>query len=250
MKITFLGTSDGVPRPGHYCTSTMIEENGSIYIVDAGAPVADLLLSLGKDFSNIKAIFNTHGHGDHLDGMFTLLDLCQWAYRKTSFDVFLPEQKIADGIVGYLQSMRTQPLELDRMRMHEFSAGVVFEDENIKVTAISTRHCEPKPSYAFLVESKAGVRVIFTGDISVVKGDFPQIAYEVPTNLIVCEMAHFGAEEIAPCLEKCLTQQVIFNHYQLRKERDIRQLAQCGSFPFPIYMAQDLDVIGIDKEPR
>lgn len=245
MKITFLGTSDGVPRPGHFCTSTMIEENGAIYLIDVGAPVTDLLLKLGKDFNNIKAIFNTHGHGDHLDGMLPLLDLCNWAYKSTSFDVYLTEQKIADGFLGCLQSMAVNPIATDRLRLHEFSAGVVFEDDNIKVTAIPTRHCEPKPSYAFFVESKAGMRVIFTGDISVVKGDFPEIAYEVETNLIVCEMAHFGAEHIAPCLEKCKTKQVIFNHYQLRKERDIRQLAQCGKFPFPIHAAEDMDVIAV-----
>lgn len=245
MKITFLGTSDGIPRPGHYCTSTMIEENGAIYLIDVGAPVTDLLLKLGKDFTSIKAIFNTHGHGDHLDGLLPLLDLCNWAYKSTSYDVYLTEQKIADGFIGCLQSMAINPVETDRLRMHEFSAGVIFEDENIKVTAIPTRHCEPKPSYAFFVESAAGMRVLFTGDISVVKGDFPEIAYETETNLIVCEMAHFGAEHIVPCLAKCKTKQVIFNHYQLRKERDIRYLAQCGSFPFPIHAAEDMDVIAV-----
>lgn len=245
MKITFLGTSDGVPRPGHYCTSTMLEVNGAIYLIDAGAPVTDLLLKQGKDLTKLRAIFNTHGHGDHLDGMLPLLDLCNWAFTSTSFDVYLPEKKIGDGFIGCLQSMAAKPVDTDRLRMHEFTAGVVYEDENIKVTAIPTRHCEPRPSYAFFVETASGLRTLFTGDISVVKDDFPTIAYEVETNLIVCEMAHFGAEHIAPCLAKCKTKQVIFNHYQLRKERDIRHLAQCGGFSFPIHMAQDGDVIAV-----
>ena len=54
MKVTFLGTSDGVPRPGHFCTSTMIEVGSAIYLIDAGAPVIDLLLKLGKNPNNIK----------------------------------------------------------------------------------------------------------------------------------------------------------------------------------------------------
>ncbi len=245
MKITFLGTSDGLPRPGHFCTSTMIEENGAIYLIDTGAPVADLLLGLGKNFNNIKAIFNTHGHNDHLDGALQLLNLCSWAYKGSSYDVFLPEQGIKDGILAYMQSISSQPIETERLRLNTFSAGVVYEDENIRVTAIPTRHCEPRPSYAFFVESSTGLRVLFTGDLSVVNGDFPEIAYEEKTHLIVCEMAHFGADHIAPCLKKCKTKQVIFNHYQRRRERDILHLSQCEGLPFPVHAAKDMDIIEV-----
>jgi ribonuclease BN (tRNA processing enzyme) len=245
MQITFLGTADGIPRPGHFRTSTMIEENGAIYLIDIGAPVTDLLFQLGKRYEDIRAIFNTHAHGDHLGGLLPLIELCQWAYTDAEFDMYMPEQGVADGFMSCLQSMCTEPVASDRMRMRVFSEGVIFEDENIKVTAIATRHCEPRPSYAFLVESKSGLRVIFTGDLGVYNGDFPKVAYELETNLIVCEMAHFGAEEIAPCLEKCKTKQVIFNHYQLRKERDIRALSQSGKFAFPIHAAEDMDVIEV-----
>ena len=246
MKLTFLGTSDGVPRPGHFCTSTMFEVNGSIYLVDTGAPVVDLLLKQGKDLTKIKAIFNTHGHGDHLDGLLPLLDLCNWAYRSTSFDVYLTEQQIADGFIGCLQSMSPTPVATDRLRVHEFSEGVFYEDENIKVTAIRTHHCDPKPSYAFLVEAN-GLKTLFTGDLSQFfhKDDFPKIAFEDEMNLIVCEMAHFGAEHVTPYLEKCKAKHVIFNHYQLRKERDIQKLMQCGGFSFPISMAHDGDVVQV-----
>ena len=58
-------------------------------------------------------------------------------------------------------------------------------------------------------------------------------------DLVVCEMAHFGFEHIAPYLKDCRAKQVVFNHYQLRKERDIEQLKQCGGFAFPVIMAED-----------
>ena len=246
MNVTFLGTSDGVPRPGHYCTSTMIEVNGAIYLIDTGAPVVDLLLEMGKHPSQIKAIFNTHGHGDHLDGLLPLLDLCNWAFKSASYDVYLTEQKIADGFIGCLQSMSPNPVDTARLRMHEFSEGKFYEDENIKVTAIRTHHCDPKPSYAFLVEA-GDLKALFTGDLSQFfhKDDFPKIAFEQEMNLIVCEMAHFGVEHITPYLEKCRAKHVIFNHYQLRKERDIQHLMQCTPLPFPISMAQDGDVVQV-----
>jgi ribonuclease BN (tRNA processing enzyme) len=246
MKVTFLGTADGVPRPGHFCTSTMIEVGDAIYLIDTGAPVIDLLLKMGKNPNRIKAIFNTHGHGDHLDGMLELLDLCHWAYTSTSYDIYMTEQKVADGFRNCINCMSTAPFPDDRLRFRVFEEGDIYADENIKVKAIRTHHCDPKPSYAFLVESQ-GLKALFTGDLSQFfgKDDFPKIAFEEEMNLIVCEMAHFGAEHIIPYLERCRAKHVIFNHYQLRKERDIQQLMQCGSFPFPISMAQDGDVVQV-----
>ena len=38
MKITFVGTSHGVPAAYRFCSCYMIESSGSIYMVDAGAP--------------------------------------------------------------------------------------------------------------------------------------------------------------------------------------------------------------------
>ena len=78
-----------------------------------------------------------------------------------------------------------------------------------------------------------------------IEDDFPKIAFEQEMNLIVCEMAHFGVEHITPYLEKCRAKHVIFNHYQLRKERDIQHLMQCTPLPFPISMAQDGDVVQV-----
>ena len=62
MKITFLGTSHGVPAADRYCSSTMIDVNGCLYFIDAGAPLIDLLLRRGADLNQVKAVFTTHLH--------------------------------------------------------------------------------------------------------------------------------------------------------------------------------------------
>lgn len=240
MKITFFGTSDGIPRPGHYCACTLIEIGSSLYLVDAGAPVVDLLLSRGYHPNNLRAFFNTHGHGDHFDGLLNLLDLSNWAYKEASYDVLLPEKAIGDALVNVIEVASRREFASDRIRISEYAPGVIYDDGTLRVTAIPTRHCEPKPSYALLLEGD-GKRVLLTGDLSqwLAKGDFPEIILSEELDLVVCEMAHFGAEHIAPYLAKCRAKQLVFNHYQLRKERDIRQLAQCGGFAFPITAAED-----------
>ena len=240
MKITFLGTSDGIPRPGHFCASTLIEIGSSLYLIDAGAPVVDLLLSRGYHPNNLKAFFNTHGHGDHFDGLLNLLDLSNWAYKDASYDVLLPEKAIGDALVNVIEVASRREFASDRMRISEYAPGVIYDDGTLRVTAIPTRHCEPKPSYALLLEGDDR-RVLFSGDLSqfLAKDDFPEIVASEELDLFVCEMAHFGAEHIAPYLKNCRAKQVLFNHYQLRKERDIRALSQCGGFSFPITAAED-----------
>ena len=56
MKITFFGTSHGVPEKNRFCTCIMLESGGSIYFIDAGAPMVDLMLSKGKSVNDIKAL--------------------------------------------------------------------------------------------------------------------------------------------------------------------------------------------------
>ena len=63
MKITFLGTSHGVPAANRFCSSYMIEAGNAVYLVDAGAPVADLVLRQGREITDVRAIFTTHIHG-------------------------------------------------------------------------------------------------------------------------------------------------------------------------------------------
>ena len=76
MKIRFLGTSYGAPAPGRHQQNLLLEtESGRDYLVDAGAPVLDILAGEGYDFSRLKAIFITHLHGDHMNGLADILNL-------------------------------------------------------------------------------------------------------------------------------------------------------------------------------
>ena len=43
MKITFWGTSHGVPAHDRYCSCTLIESGDVFYLIDCGAPAVDLI---------------------------------------------------------------------------------------------------------------------------------------------------------------------------------------------------------------
>jgi ribonuclease BN (tRNA processing enzyme) len=254
MKITFLGTSDGVPRKGHFCTSTMVEVGEQVYLIDGGAPVAELMLNHDKHPNQLKAFFNTHAHGDHIAGLLPLIMLSGWAFPEARFGMYVPEQRVADAFHAFREALMgkrsgDQPLpdlpkREPRVQFHVYEAGEIYDDGVLKVTAYPTGHCLPRPSYAFMLEAE-GKRVFFSGDLAYGLGDYPAVVSQVETDLFVCEMAHFTGEEIAPRLDTCKTKKLIFHHYQANKPPQIEALAASGRFGFPIYMAEDGDCVEV-----
>ena len=87
MKLTFLGTSHGVPEGDRFCSSLLLEVGENAYLIDGGAPVADILIRKNYDFEKIKGIFTSHAHSDHTFGMLQFLSLCNWRYKNVNMEM-------------------------------------------------------------------------------------------------------------------------------------------------------------------
>lgn len=243
MKITFLGTSHGVPAADRYCSSSMIEVNGSVYLIDAGAPTIDLLIRKGVNLDAVKAVFTTHLHGDHVFGVLQMASLFNWYFKTTDADFYLTEQAGIDVIDKTIETIDGKLCE--RVRLKLMTADTVYEDKNIRVTPFPTQHLAHagRPAYSYLVEAE-GKKVLFSGDLSgrLEKQDFPVYALENEVDLMICEMAHFGVEHTEPYLEKCKAKELVFNHvFPLHKLDEIRELG--GKYGYPIRSVDDGDVI-------
>ena len=78
MKITFLGTSHGVPAGNRFCTCMMLEVGNKVYFIDAGAPLLENMMKRNIPVTDFKAFFNTHAHADHIGYLFPSMSLCDW----------------------------------------------------------------------------------------------------------------------------------------------------------------------------
>jgi len=250
MKITFLGTSAGIPDPDRHCSSTMIEVGERVYIVDAGAPMVDCLRAQGllmekEKATRIAAVFTTHSHSDHTVGLVHLLNTCTWFFRDASFDVYLTKEGLGDAFVQCIERMDAVPYPHDRLRLHLAQAGVVFDDGILRATYVPTRHCEPHASYAILIEAE-GKKVLFSGDLSgcLEKQDVPTLLSETSLDLFVCEMAHFTPQQLSPYLDTCRAKDVRINHFcPPEKIGQTQQLAKEKQYPFPIHFLRDGDTV-------
>lgn len=243
MKITFVGTSHGVPAADRYCTCTMIESGNSVYFIDAGAPVVDSVLRYGREVKDVRALFTTHVHGDHTSGIYHLADLVDWFYKEYAMDFYIADEIFIDAVkTMMLAGNPGHTIHEDRVRFHVIDPTVPYEDENIKIEYIRTKHMkEPYHSYAMLV-TEGDKRVLFSGDLSykLQHADVPELLAKEPVDAFICEMAHFGVEHILPYLETCKAKAVYFQHvFPLDKYDGIKALN--GKFAFPIYSPNDGD---------
>lgn len=243
MKLTFLGTSHGVPAADRYCQSILAETENYGYIIDAGAPVFDCLLRQKVDINKIRAVFITHMHNDHIDYLFGLISIACWYYTDMRFDVFLPEQKGIDVITAYLQLTLGDAslFPNDRIRLRLMGEGQVYQDGEMKVTAFPTGHLQAqrRPAYGYLLES-GGKRVYVSGDLDGEKIDYPAFLEEEPVDAFVVECAHFPAGRLVERLVSCRAKQVLPVHVWPLEKYDILKQAE-SSLPFPMMYPADGD---------
>lgn len=206
MRITFLGTSHGVPERDRCCSSTLVEIGESRYLIDMGGPVIERLIRREIPLETIRALFITHPHGDHTDGLVEFADLLSWYFLKPDPLLCVPERELIDALGAWVKLVSGNDM---RLRSKVFEAGELYDDGVLRVTAIATRHC--RHSYAFMLEAE-GKRAVFTGDLAGPDVDFPAVCFEKPCELIVCEGAHFATTAAAQAFERAQTGLVVINH--------------------------------------
>lgn len=242
MKITFWGTSHGVPAHDRYCSCTLIESGDVFYLIDCGAPAVDLIHRNHLNINKLRAVFTTHAHSDHTFGIPALAELMNWYYRDSSADFFLTDKALADAMLNFMGAGDASRVDSNRLRFKIASTGVVYEDENIKVEYIPTCHMGVgKPSYSILV-TEGDKTILFSGDLSggLCHKDIPKIAFDEGVDVMVCEMAHFSLDDIKPYLERLKVRDLYFNHvFPLEKYDHIEAVK--GSYPFNIYTPNDND---------
>ena len=186
----------------------LLEVGEKVYFIDMGTPGVDFLRTRGIAVEDVSAIFITHMHGDHTNGLIPFVDLITWYFKKADPEIFLPVAEAGKAIDGWLKATLNKDEKAVRYRQTE--EGVVFDDGVIKVTAYATQHCYR--SFGYLVEAE-GKRGLFTGDLKNPGVDMPKALFEGKIDLMVCEAAHFPATDYLPVLEKADVERVCITHY-------------------------------------
>ena len=154
--------------------------------------------------------------------------------EESDVDIYMTEKTAIDAIRAYMAG-QLDHLEEDRVRFRLMTDKTAFDDGRLRVTPFPTRHLagQGRPAYSFLVEAE-GKSILFSGDLSgrLAENDFPRYALDHSVDLMICEMAHFGIDEVSPYLERCRAKTLLFNHvFPLGKLEGIAALDMKWGYP-------------------
>ena len=241
MKLTFFGTSHGHPERERFCTSVYFEHKGNGFFIDAGAPVIYLMKQKGIPYNSIRAMFITHMHGDHTAD---LPNICNnlWYHRDVDhWDIYLSDENAIAGLDAWTAAQYSG-IGISKNKQivpHVTTEGEIYNEYGIKVTAIRTEHVKngELPSFAYMIETDDGKKVLFTGDLAYDFHDFPKVAMEQEFDLVVSELVHLAPDKAAEILKDVKTRLMIFSHLgrsnvEKLEEHQIR-------FKFPHVIAKD-----------
>jgi len=69
LHVAFCGTGSPLPDPGRGGACTAVIAADRVFLFDAGEGAAESLALMGIDPSNVEAVFLTHFHSDHINGL-------------------------------------------------------------------------------------------------------------------------------------------------------------------------------------
>lgn len=248
MKIRFVGTSHGAAEKGAKCTCVIVEINQNYYIIDTGACAVEYMKENGLNTADIKGVFITHMHEDHVGKISSLLKQMTTYNTNISATFVFPEDTAPANVEAWANTLHSRPIDHQRLPFNVAKDGkVVYKDNNVTITAIKTDHINGFDTYGYMFET-ADKRVVFTGDLTPDLHDYPEIILNEGCDLVVTELCHYFKlthfmEGTIEKLKQSKTKQMIFSHkYPGGAEA---MLKQKDSFNFPIHIVNDNDIIEI-----
>ncbi|MEN9206950.1 MAG: ribonuclease Z [Gloeomargarita sp. GMQP_bins_120] len=155
MEITFLGTSSGVPTRSRNVSSVALKlpQRAEVWLFDCGEGTQHQFLRSDLRISQIRRIFITHMHGDHIFGLMGLLASCGLSGDNHAVDVYGPAE-----LQGYIRAcLRYSQMRFGfPVRVHPVAPGLVYEDEEFQVTCAPLKHRVPAFGYRVSERDRPG----------------------------------------------------------------------------------------------
>lgn len=172
--LVLLGTVAGpVLHARRMMSSQAVVVNGAVYLFDCGYGAITRFAAAGLRLADVRAIFITHHHSDHNADYPNVVHLAWIQGMTRNMPVFGPPpmRRIHEAAIAFHHedfdiriraTGRTAPA--DCFTVSEIShAGVVFQDENVRVTAALVDHPPFAHAFGYRVDSKDR-SIVLSGD--------------------------------------------------------------------------------------
>lgn len=178
-RIVLLGTGAPAPDPDHSGPATAIVVNDTAYLIDLGPGVvrrASAAFAHGiaaLEPTRLRVAFITHLHSDHTLGYPDLIFTPWTIGRRMPLEVYGP--KGLKAMTEHLQEAYRIDIETrtnadgnqrdfpegHNVNVREISAGIVYKDANVTVTAFPTQHAMESYGFRFVTPDRT---IVVSGD--------------------------------------------------------------------------------------
>ena len=161
MNVTFLGTSSGVPTLTRNVSSLALKlsQSSEVWLFDCGEGTQHQIIKSNIRSSQIKKIFITHMHGDHIYGLPGLLATLGLSGNSNGVEIYGPS-----GLRGFITSALEKsycklsfPLHFIEVENYANKSKVLFESDKLKVTCACLKHRLPAYGYRVSEKDKPGI---------------------------------------------------------------------------------------------
>ena len=156
LQVTFLGTSSGVPTRARNVSAVALRlpQRAELWLFDCGEGTQHQFLRSDLRVSQLRRIFITHMHGDHIFGLPGLLASLGMAGSCQGIDLYGPDP-LRDYLEGVLRTSSTRigyPLASHRVREAATAGTVLLDDDDLIVRCAPLTH--RIHAYGYRVEQK------------------------------------------------------------------------------------------------
>jgi len=217
-ELIVIGSASAVPTQHRFPSAYALNVTGKLFLLDCGAPVSTLLYHYNLDPMDVRAVFLSHWHMDHVANLGLLISQNHLCHRSEKLRIYGP-RGTRGKIRRLLADSFLQRESLSyKLKVTNIKTGKKYKEALLRVTFFKTQHLDrPKLKTQFGRKAQAcgmivdgpGWRVLYSGDIGSPKELAPYIK---DCDLLIHEMAHHRPEAVAEFAEAAKIPHVLISH--------------------------------------